>query len=249
MDGGTAKAFLTTSAASERTGGGSGGNGRLKVTKWSGTCQGILFVERRSGWSEQEGGFCGRIGPKKFSAASNPRNSVLDRSGGEDDKEEVKGSPYLPHAAPSVSRTVTVLGCRARGHGHSVATSCCARRSLRCNMQQSQGAVRRLAIAQIRDACRGLTTRPSVAPSPRRLSTLAGRRAEMTALVDWLSCLRTPAESGLGSFAGQPEAMPANACSDQGQALNAGQCVFGCTQETCCAAWSSSQDLQLAALP
>lgn len=46
----------------------------------------------------------------------------------------------------------------------------------------------------IRDACRRLTTRPTVAPSSRRLPTLAARRAEMNALVDWLSSSRTPAQ-------------------------------------------------------
>ena len=67
-------------------------NGRLKVTEWSGTCQGILFVERRSGWGESRRrrvlwkdraeDFQHHIRSKKLRARP---------WWGEDDKEEVKG--------------------------------------------------------------------------------------------------------------------------------------------------------------
>jgi hypothetical protein len=83
LDRGTAKTDSTISAASEQTGGVGGGNGKLKVAEWSGTLQGILFGEKRSEWGgeSRRGGFCGRTGLKIFSTTSNPRNSVLDRSG------------------------------------------------------------------------------------------------------------------------------------------------------------------------
>lgn len=76
---------------------------------------------------------------------------------------------------------------------------------------------------EIHEACSGLTTRPTVAPSPRRLLSLAGRRAERNAQVDCLSLSRTPRSNQvLGPSPVSQRA--ANACSDQGQALNAGQC-------------------------
>jgi len=113
------------------------------------------------------------------------------------------GARIFRRQRPSVSRTVTPPACCARGHGLTVATSCSACEHLRCNLQQTNAgwlptvsllAARSSLRAPRRDACRGLTTRPTAAPSSRRLPPLAARRAEMNALVDWLSWSRIPAQ-------------------------------------------------------
>lgn len=67
----------------------------------------------------------------------------------------------------------------------AVATNCCARQYLRCNLRRSQTGLR-LSRCSHRDAmlaCRGLTTRLAVFSS-RRLPSLASRRAGMNALLD-----------------------------------------------------------------
>jgi hypothetical protein len=67
MDWSTAKVFLNYLCGQrEVVGGVGGGEWEAEGTQWSGTLQGILFVERRSGGGERagDGGFCGKIGPK-----------------------------------------------------------------------------------------------------------------------------------------------------------------------------------------
>ena len=93
MNGGTAKTVSTISAASERTGGVGGGKWETEGHRVVWHASGYPIRRETVGVGERagEGGFCGKIGPKIFSTASNPRNSVLDRSGEEYDKEEVKG--------------------------------------------------------------------------------------------------------------------------------------------------------------